>query len=80
MTKVTGKLVRWRLRLFDIDSKVVQPAGFKYQAANALFRLPTTGMDRFPPKHEVPVMMITEVQTEGGKNETDKMNSAKSPR
>lgn len=29
-----GKLARWQRRLFELDFKVVKPAGVKYQAAD----------------------------------------------
>lgn len=51
--------------------EVVYQAGKKYQAADALFHLPTTGMDESPIANELPVLMITMTQEEGEKTETD---------
>lgn len=54
ITDVTGRLVRWLLRLQVSDFDVVQMAGVKHQAANASSGLPTTGMDKSLLKDNVP--------------------------
>lgn len=45
MSDATGKLVRWRLRLSELEFDVLHRARIKHHAADALFRLSTTGTD-----------------------------------
>lgn len=58
MAEATGKLVQWRLRILEIEIYIVQRAGIKYQAANALSRLKTRSENSTPLQDKVPVSNI----------------------
>lgn len=43
MTEKSGKLVRWRLSLYELVHDIVHRAGVKHQAADAISRMERTG-------------------------------------
>ena len=49
-----GRLARWRLRLSEFDFDVEHRAGIKHQAADALSRMTTTGLDTTPLGDDIP--------------------------
>lgn len=53
-----GKLAKWRPRLMKFDLKVIHGAVVKYQAADALSQLRTSGTDDTDIHDEVPVLVI----------------------
>lgn len=71
MTDTTGKLARLRKGLAKSDFDAVHPAGVIYQAADALSRRQTIGMDRSPLKQDVPVLTIFVAQPEGEETQTN---------
>lgn len=68
MKDATGKLARWRLRLPEFDFEVFHWAYLKHQAAHALFRRPTTRMDKSPLEDNIHVLTITNAQLEREKS------------
>lgn len=54
----TGRLARWELRLSEFEYDAVHRAGIKNQAADALYRLPTTGHDITPLDDDIPVALV----------------------
>lgn len=71
MTDRTGKLARMRLQLSEFDLIVVHQAAVKHPRADALSRMPTTGMDESPLEDNVQILVIVKTQSEEGKTETD---------
>ena len=55
-----GRLARWRLRLSEYDFVVEHRAGIKHQAADALSRLETTGLDTSTLRDEIPCYVVDE--------------------
>lgn len=55
----TGKLAIWRLRLMELDFKLVHRAEIKHEAADALFRLPTNGSHRTMLGNDITIMAVT---------------------
>lgn len=66
--RCNGKLTRWRLRLLEYDFEIVYRADVKHQAAGALFRLCTTGVDYTELEEEIPVMVETRMKICNEKN------------
>lgn len=58
------KLVPWSLRLAELYFEVIHWAGDRYQAADVLFCLLTTGGEKAQPVNGVPGLKITEAQLE----------------
>lgn len=58
MTDNSGKLACWRLRLVEFELDAVHRAGVKHQAADAVSRLPTTGIDDTPLHDDVQVLKL----------------------
>jgi len=45
-TTATGRLIRWRLRLAEFDFEVKYKKGANHHLPDALYRIPTTGLDQ----------------------------------
>ena len=61
-----GRLARWRLRLSEFDFDVEHRAGVKHQAADALSRMETTGLDTRPLGDEIPCFTtVSDIPGEG---------------
>ena len=58
LSDATGRLARWRLRLADYDYTVEHRRGIVHQAADALSRLPSDGMDETPLDDEIPLFLV----------------------
>lgn len=63
--------MKWCLRLPEFDFKLFHLVGMKHQAANALSRLSTIGMNDSSRQDYVLVYTLTKAQTEGKKTKTD---------
>lgn len=59
MTYVPGKLSRWLLRLSEFDFGILHSAGVKQQAADALSRLETIGIENALLDDDLPVFLIS---------------------
>lgn len=59
LTDSTEKLVRWRLRLLELELDIVHYTGIKHQTADVLLPLRNTRTDQTPIGDEIQVLCIT---------------------
>lgn len=71
MTEATGNLLKWQLRISELDFEVVDRNGVKYQPADVLSRLPTTESDESLFEDDVPVPTKTGAPVEGESTDMD---------
>lgn len=58
ISNATGKLETYWLRLSELEFDVVQRAGSKHQAADALSWMPTSGADETTIEDEIPLLFL----------------------
>lgn len=71
MTDATSRLAQWRLRLSEFDPNIVHQVRVTHQAADAHFRLHTTGTDESSLEDDIPVLTV--MDTRYGNDETKRM-------
>jgi len=70
------RLNRWRIRLAEYDFEVQHRPGKDHKVADALSRLPTTGLDTTVIPEELPVLAFTRRQSQGkGKSPSPESSS-----
>jgi len=60
LTTDTGRLIRWRLRLAELDFEVKYKKGANHHLPDALSRIPTTGLDQKELDDETPCLMLAQ--------------------
>ena len=60
MTTATGRLLRWRLRLAELDFEVTYKKGSNHYIPDALSRIPTTGLDQKELDDDIPCFLLAQ--------------------
>ena len=60
MTTAAGSLLRWRLRLAELDFKVKYTKGANHHVPDALSRIPTSGLDHKELDDDIPCFLLAQ--------------------